>query len=168
MQIPQRRSQALQIREDSDNLMTAEKLARLKRDLEDIEKNQRPKVVEDLVYAREQGDLSENAEYQDAKAKLGRLDGRIFSIKERIKNAVIIEHGADASGGIRIGSMVKLLINGKTREYQIVGVQEADPLKGRISHRSPLGSALLGHGVGEIVAIEADGNRMEYRIESIE
>lgn len=148
--------------------MTAEKLERLKRDLRQIENIERPKTVEDLIYAREQGDLSENAEYQEAKAKLGRLDGRIFSIKERIKNAVIIEHGTDASGGIKVGSRVRLKFKGKERQFEIVGVQEADPLKGRISHRSPLGSALLGHNIGDVVAIEADGNRMEYSIESID
>lgn len=164
MQIPQRRSQALQIREERDNLMTAEKLARLKRDLEDLEKNQRPKIVEDLVYAREQGDLSENAEYQDAKAKLARLDGRVFNLKERIKNAQVIEHGTDSSGKVRIGSTVTVVSDGKEKTYQIVGTQESDPFRGMISHRSPLGEALLGHAAGERVVLERDGVSKEYRI----
>jgi transcription elongation factor GreA len=164
MQIPKRRSQSLQVREEQDNLVTADKLARLKRDLDDLERNQRPKIVEDLVYAREQGDLSENAEYQDAKAKLARLDGRVFNLKERIKNAQVIEHASDSSGKVRVGSKVTVLNQGQERTYWLVGTQESDPSRGMISHRSPLGSALLGHAAGEVVSFERDGQSVEYRI----
>jgi transcription elongation factor GreA len=164
MRIPQRRSQALQVREEQDNLMTPEKLARLKHDLEDLEKNQRSKIVDDLVFAREQGDLSENAEYQDAKAKLGRIDGRIFNLKERIKNVQVIEHGTDSSGKVRVGSTVTVLSDGREKTYQIVGTQESNPSRGMISHHSPLGSALLGHAVGEFAVLERDGQQIGYRI----
>jgi transcription elongation factor GreA len=167
MRIPQRRSQKFQIREENDYLITPDKLARLKRELEDLEKNQRPKIVEDLVFAREQGDLSENAEYQDAKAKLGRIDSRIFSLKERIKNAQVIEYGSDSSGKVRIGSTVTVMSNDKTRTYQIVGTQESDPSRGMISYRSPLGEALLGHAVGETVVLNRDGQSLAYRITEV-
>lgn len=154
----------LQKREEQDNYITADKLERLKRDLHDLEKLQRPKVVEDLAFAREQGDLSENAEYQDARAKLGRIDGRVFSIKERIKNAEIIEQTSDSSGRIQIGSTVVLSANGKEKTYQIVGSQESNPSRGMISRHSPLGSALLGHEAGESVTVDVNGNSIEYTI----
>jgi transcription elongation GreA/GreB family factor len=111
--------------------------------------------------------LSENAEYQDAKAKLGRIDSRIFSLKERIKNAQVIEYGSDSSGKVRIGSTVTVMSNDKTRTYQIVGTQESDPSRGMISYRSPLGEALLGHAVGETVILNRDGQSLAYRITEV-
>jgi len=164
MQIPKRRSQMLQKREEQDNYITADKLERMKRDVYELEKLQRPKVVEDLAFAREQGDLSENAEYQDAKAKLGRIDGRLFSMKERIKNAVVIEQGLNSAGTVQIGSMVTLSGSGKEKTYQIVGSQESNPSRGMISRHSPLGSALLNHTAGETVVIQAGDNLIEYVI----
>lgn len=154
----------LQKHDEQDNYITADKLERMKREIFDLEKAQRPKIVEDLAFAREQGDLSENAEYQDAKSKLARLDGRVFSLKERIKNAIVIEQEAGSSGRVQIGSTVTLSVNGKQRTYQIVGSQESNPFKGMISRHSPLGSALLNHVVGETVVVEAEGNRIEYGI----
>ncbi|MFA5185430.1 MAG: transcription elongation factor GreA [Patescibacteria group bacterium] len=164
MQIPKRRSQMLQKREEQDNYITADKLERMKRDVYELEKLQRPKVVEDLAFAREQGDLSENAEYQDAKAKLGRIDGRLFSMKERIKNAVVIEQGMNSAGTVQIGSTVTLSGSGKEKTYQIVGSQESNPSRGMISRHSPLGSALLNHTAGETVVIQAGDNLIEYVI----
>ncbi len=154
----------LQKREEQDNYITADKLERMKRDVYELEKLQRPKVVEDLAFAREQGDLSENAEYQDAKAKLGRIDGRLFSMKERIKNAVVIEQGLNSAGTVQIGSMVTLSGSGKEKTYQIVGSQESNPSRGMISRHSPLGSALLNHTAGETVVIQAGDNLIEYVI----
>jgi len=154
----------LQKREEQDNYITADKLERMKRDVYELEKLQRPKVVEDLAFAREQGDLSENAEYQDAKAKLGRIDGRLFSMKERIKNAVVIEQGMNSAGTVQIGSTVTLSGSGKEKTYQIVGSQESNPSRGMISRHSPLGSALLNHTAGETVVIQAGDNLIEYVI----
>ncbi len=164
MQIPKRRSQTLQFQEEQDHLITAEKLERLKRELEDIQKRQRPKTVEDLAFAKEQGDLSENAEYQDAKARLARFDSRIFSLKERIKNAQVIARGPDASGRIKTGSTVVVLVNGKEKSYQILGVQESEPARGRISYLSPLGEALLGHEIGETILLSTDNGAVQYQI----
>ncbi|MEK9152780.1 MAG: transcription elongation factor GreA, partial [Patescibacteria group bacterium] len=148
----------------ADHYMTPEKVRRLKADLEDLEKNQRPKTVEDLTKAREMGDLSENAAYTEAKAHLGRIDGRIFSIKDRLKNAIIIESGTDASGRIRIGSIVVVSVGGNERTYQILGSQETNPAAGRISHLSPLGSALIDHKVGDTVSVAANGREIAYVI----
>jgi len=164
MQIPKRRSQQLQAPDERDDVMTGWKLQRLKDDLEDLEKRQRPVIVEDLSDARQKGDLSENAEYQDARAKLSRIDGRIFSLKERIKNAVVIEQGAGPSGQVRIGSTVVLSVDGHQRQYRILGSQETDPSRGRISYLSPLGAALLGHVAGDGVTIDAGGKKILYGI----
>lgn len=165
MQIPKRRSQLLKIQDD-DNIavyLTPHALERLKRLLSDLER-ERPSVVEDLRIAVQKGDLSENAEYQDAKARLGRIDGRIFSTKEKIKNAVMIEKGPDASGRIRLGSTVVLSVNGRQKTYSIVGPQESNPTQGRISHISPLGAALIGHVVGDSVKLETENGEVMYGV----
>jgi transcription elongation factor GreA len=164
MQIPKRRSQQLNAPEERDNVMSGWKLQRLKEDLVDLEKRQRPPIVEDLSDARQKGDLSENAEYQDARAKLSRIDSRIFSIKERIKNAVVIDQEAGPTGQVRIGSTVVLSVDGHQRQYQILGSQETDPSRGRISYLSPLGAALMDHVVGDSVTIDAGGKKILYGI----
>lgn len=168
MQIPKRRSQQLQASDERDNVMTDWKLRRLEEDLEDLEKRQRPRIVEDLSDARQKGDLSENAEYQDARARLSRIDSRIFSLKERIKNAVVIEQEAGPSGQVRIGSTVVLSVNGRERTYRILGSQETDPSRGRISYLSPLGAALLGRVAGDTVTIKTDAGGRTYRIVKVE
>ena len=149
---------------DTSHHLTPEKMERLKMDLLDLEKTQRPLTVDDLSQALKKGDLSENAEYQDAKARLARIDGRVFSIKERLKNAIVIERGPSESGDVRIGSTVLLSVNGHQREYQILGSQETNPARGRISHLSPLGSALLGHAAGETVTVTAENGTTAYGI----
>lgn len=168
MQVPQRRAQLLRIRNDDDLMvhLTPSALQRLKDLLRDLE-HERPQIVEDLRIALQKGDLSENAEYQDAKARLMRIDGRIFSTKEKIKNAVLIEKGPDDSGRIRIGSTVVVAVNGKQRTYMLVGSQESDPAHGRISYSSPLGSALIGHAVGESVSVQTENGDVSYGIVEI-
>lgn len=143
--------------------LTAEGIERLKRTLKQLE-SERPKIVEDLTFAISLGDLSENAEYQDAKHRLSKTDGRIFSIKDRLKNAILIDEEPSATGKIRLGSNVVLAVNGKQKSYQVVGPQEANPSRGRISLVSPLGAALIGHSVGETVTVETPGGPMEYGI----
>jgi transcription elongation GreA/GreB family factor len=170
MQIPQRRSQINRIR-DAESLsreLTPESLERLKRTLNTLEKVERPRIVVDLSHALTLGDFSENAEYQDAKHRLSRIDGRIFGLKERIKQAVIIPTGSD-NGKIRMGSTVTIKMNGKIREYRILGPQEANPLRGNISHQSPLGAALIGHQAGETVEYKNPDGQISYvEIQSVD
>ncbi len=143
--------------------VTAEKLERMKRTLYELEVLERPKIVEDVARSRALGDLSENAEYQDAKARMGRIDGRIFSLKERIKNAIPIEPGTD-QGAARVGSRVTVRVNDAERTYHLLGSQESDPTRGRISHLSPLGKALLGAIAGDVVHIDAPAGRIAVEI----
>lgn len=166
MQIPKRRSQLLRKHEERDNYLTPEKIERLKQDLERT-RIERPKIVEDLANAMKLGDFSENAEYQDAKARLSRMDGRIFNLKERIKNAIPIEIDPTMAGKVQVGSTVTLEVAGQRRVYEIVGSQESDPTRGRISRVSPLGSALLGCAIGEKVQVETGAGTKEYLIVEI-
>lgn len=165
MQVPKRRSEGRRKHGRADDAhVTAEALRRLRRDLDDLEKVQRPQAVEDLTRAREMGDLSENAAYAEAKGRLMRIDGRIFSLKERIKHAILIEEGADEEGRARLGARVVLEVGGQRRTYRIVGSQEANPSKGMISQASPLGAALIGRAPGETVSVKAGGREIMYRI----
>lgn len=148
----------------ADYHLTHEAIRKLKEELERIETHVRPRAVEELRRTREMGDLSENFAYSAAKGKLLGLDTRIMEIKERLKNAIPISHGAAADGSVRIGATVTLDMNGKTRVYDIVGSQESDPGKGLISHLSPLGAALLGKKPGATVEVEANGKRVTYVI----
>ena len=151
----------------SDDLLTEAAIARLRRTLEELQTVDRPRAVEDLSRAREMGDLSENAAYSEAKGRLMRIDGRVFSIKERLKNAIVIKKGADPEGRVRVGATVVVTVNGNRREYEILGSQETNPSKGRISHQSPVGKALMGKRAGESVAVKAQDREITYKIEEV-
>lgn len=155
----------LRVQDDSADarFLTPKGLEKLKRTLADLEQ-QRPQTVKDLSEAIAKGDLSENAEYTESKARLARIDGRIFSLKERIKNAIVIEAPEGDADSVQLGSTVTVLVNGLQRAYQIVGPSETDPSKGRISHLSPLGSALMGKRVDETIRV----NDNDYRVIVIE
>lgn len=163
MRLPQRRSQQLRDHGPVSNELTAEAVERLKRTLVRLQKEERPKIVVDLSHALTLGDFSENAEYQDAKHRLSRIDGRIFGLQERIRNAVVIER-TTPDGTVRLGSTVIVNMNGKEKTYRILGPQEADPSRGNISHLSPLGSALMGRRVGESVAYSSPAGMTSVQI----
>lgn len=169
MQVPKRRHQLLKIHEpEAVVYLTKEGIRRLHEQIEDLEKRQKPQTIEDLSAALAKGDLSENAEYTDAKARLGRIEGRIFSLKQRLKNVVEIQQGVSDDGTVQIGSIVTVRVNGKERKYSIVGPQESNPTAGRISHQSPLGVALLRSRVGDIVTVDAPEQTISYEILTIE
>lgn len=167
MQLPKRHREEL--REQSvvhDNYITQDKIDRLKANLDYMINTERPEVLAEVQRTREMGDLSENAGYQISKARLRSIDAKTMSIQDRIKQAIVIEEGA-GSGTIRIGSTVKLEFNGQTVTYQILGSQESSPLKGKISHLSPLGRELIGHVAGDVVTIEAPNGPINYLIISV-
>lgn len=143
-------------------MISAEKLDQLKRQLADLEKRERPLAAEEVRRTGEMGDLSENAAYQYAKAHLRRVNGRILSLQDRIASAVLIQAPAD-DGVVRIGSTVTVATTEREMTFQILGSQETNPLKGRISYSSPLGAALIGHTVGEVVV----ANGTAYRIAQV-
>lgn len=163
MQVPKRRSEQSIKRESGPLMITAAGLARLKSQLTQLE-GKIPAMIAEVEYTKSHGDFSENAAYQDAKHTLRRTYGRMDSIKDRIKRAVIIETGPNASGTVQIGSTVVLETGGKRVTFEILGYHEADPSHGRISDRSPLGQALLGHRAGDLITLELKDRTVDYRI----
>ena len=113
--------------------------------------------------------MSENSEYDEAKNEQAEIEARIAEIENMLKNAEIIDEDAVATDVVSVGIKVKVndLEDKEETEYLIVGSTEADPMKGRISDESPLGAALLGHKVGDVVVVEAPMGKIEYEIMAI-
>ena len=149
--------------------LTTEKSAELKKELEFLRAERRKEVAEHLEYAKRLGDLSENAEYHQAREEQAEVEDRIKYLEELIKNAVI----TDAASGdtITVGSTVRLEKNGGTEKksllFTIVGSEESDTSQGKISNVSPLGSALLGHKQGDKVKVQTPKGANEYLIAAI-
>ena len=170
MRLPKRRHQLLDTHSTADDshYLTSEALERLKRTVYELEVVERPKIVEAVSWSRALGDLRENAEYQDAKARMSRIDGRIFSLKQRIKNAILITAGSSADGISHIGSTITVRVEGKEKKYQILGSQESNPAYGKISHLSPLGKALIRCVKSEKVEVETPIGKIIYEIIDIQ
>ncbi len=147
--------------------ITEEGFKALKLELGDLRDTKRPKLVDRLANARSQGDLNENSDYHNAKDELEFLDGRIAELENVIKNAVVVKP-TSSNGDVAIGTQVTLKSNGKEHNFHIVGEWEADPMKKKISHTSPLGSALVGKKVGEKAEVEAPVGKIIYEILSID
>lgn len=126
----------------------------------------RPEIAESIKTARELGDLSENAEYQAARADQERNDARISEIDYITLNVEVIKT-PKGDNKVQLGSRVKLENAGKTKEFQVVGTVEADPLNGKISDESPIGKALLGKKLGEDVEIKTPADTTTYKLVSI-
>lgn len=146
-------------------LLTREGLEEIKAEHEKLITVTRGEVAERLKEARSFGDLSENAEYDEAKLEQGQMEDRIIELENTIKNAEIIEEDTD-SGCVSLGSTVKLYDKEfeEELEYKIVGSEEADPIKGLISNVSPLGKALLGSQEGQIVVADTPSGKMEFEV----
>jgi transcription elongation GreA/GreB family factor len=139
-------------------------LARLKKRL--------PDAAGEAARTAAYGDRSDNAEYKQAKGALRRMHYRIFEIETQLKHAVAIGTTPNTAGTIQLGSTVILEVNGSgapalKKTFQILGPQETDPARGRISHLSPLGAALIGHANGDIVEVKTGNGLQTYRIVEI-
>ncbi len=148
--------------------LTKEGFEALKKELEELVNVKRPKLVERIANARQQGDLSENSDYANAKEELEFLDGRIEELEAVTKNAQIVRNGNGKKNGIGIGTKVTLKAGGKSHLFEIVGDWEADPVNKKISPDSPLGMALVGKKIGEKVSVEAPAGKVSYEILAIE
>lgn len=138
----------------------------LKAELEELTAK-RSHIAEAIRTAREQGDLAENAEYQAAQADHERNEARISEIENILQNAEIIKKPRGDSK-VQLGSTVKLKSpGGKTKEFQVVGTVEADPLSGKISDESPIGQALLGKAEGDSVEIQTPADTTTYKVVDI-
>ena len=144
-----------------------EGLKKLKEELQHLISVERPAISRQIAEARDKGDLSENAEYHEAKDDQGMNEARIRELEELMKNAIIIDNKNNNSG-INIGSTIKAEFNGQEKEFTIVGPAEADPASGLISNESPLGEAFIGKDVGDEVDVEAPVGIIKYKIKSVE
>lgn len=147
--------------------VTAEGLLKMKQELQELKTVKRREVAEKVNQAKELGDLSENAEYQEAKEQLAFIAGRIQELEIQIPNAVIIEEG-EIRDTVGIGTTVVAAFGRQEVTYQIVGSEEADPSSGRISNESPLGIAFLGKRVGDDVIVKTPTGETRYQILKIE
>ena len=156
---------------DEEMLITKEGLKKLKEELDFLKTTKRQEIAERLKEAISYGDLSENAEYEEAKNDQAFIEGRILELEKQIKNAKLIVEGAGgkATKGsiIDIGSTVT--VRNKTDDdepetYTIVGSMEADPIEHKISNESPIGRALLGHEKGDIVDVDAPAGKFKYEV----
>lgn len=146
--------------------MTREGADELQVELENLIAD-RSAIAERIRSARELGDLAENAEYQSARADQEKNEARISELEHILQNLEIIKSPKGAITKVQLGSTVKLKNNGKTKEFQIVGTVEADPLEGKISDESPIGRSLMGRKVGEEVEIRTPVETAVYEIAEI-
>lgn len=152
--------------DDKKIYLTKDGLSDLKKEHEELANTKRPEVLERVSQARSMGDLSENAEYSAAREELSFIDGRIDELEELLKQAVVIAEG-HSNHMVKLGSKVTLTVKGKKEVFSVVGEWEADPVEKKISHKSPLGQALLGKRVGEKAEVEAPAGKIFYTIKSI-
>jgi transcription elongation factor GreA len=149
--------------------LTAEGAARLKSELEYLKGPSREQLAARLHSAIQQGDLSENADYIAAKEEQGFLEGRILELEQVLRNAVIIDTLEHKVNEVTVGSHITIQEDEFPEEtYHLVGPKEADPPNGRISHESPIGKALLGHHVGDIVVADTPAGALRLKIVKIE
>ena len=148
---------------DKPVLLTKDGLTKLEKELEELRTVRRSEIAERIKYAKDFGDISENAEYEDAKNEQGMLEGRILVLENMIRNAVIIEETSD-HGEVRVGSAVDVKDEFGKQSFTIVGPAEVDVAGGRISMESPVGKALLGHSVGDEVEVQSPGGVRRVKI----
>ena len=153
---------------NQETFLTPEGYQKLEEELALLKNVRRPEVAAAIHEAKMDGDVSENAGYEEAKRQQAFLEGRIITVETMLKNAVIIEANGQ-SDTVILGSRVTVVEDGFDPEtYTIVGSAEANPGDGRISNESPLGKALIGRREGEMVAFETPGGQVEMKLLSIE
>ena len=156
--------------DEKKNILTYEGLKKYEDELHELKVVKRKEVAEKIKEAREQGDLSENAEYDAAKDEQRDIEARIEALEKILKNAeVVVEEDVDLNK-ISIGCKVKIrdFEFDEDLEYKIVGSSEANSLKGKISNESPVGKALLGAKKGQTVSVETQAGIIKYKVLSIE
>lgn len=147
-------------------IVTEEGLQELKDELEYLKTVKRYEVAKRIEVARGYGDLSENAEYDEAKSEQGFVEGQISRLEQQLKNAVVIKDEDVTTDNVSIGTTVKLLDldYDEEEEYHIVGSAESNIKEGKLSNVSPVGKGLLGHKVGDEVTIMVPAGEVRYRI----
>lgn len=149
----------------NDFYLTKEGVAELEAELKDLKDNKRKEVASALKEAKEFGDLSENTDWDDAKARQVFIEGRISELENILKHAKVIEKADKDIVGV--GSTVEVQLEKDKHTFQIVGSTEANPEQGKISDESPIGKALLGKKVGEHAEVEIPAGTITYKIQKI-
>ena len=151
---------------EKKNILTYEGLTKLENELQDLKVVKRKEVAQKIKEAREQGDLSENAEYDAAKDEQRDIELRIEELEKLLKNVEVVGQDEVDADTVGIGSRVKLydVEMDEEVEYTIVGSTEADALNGKISNESPVGAALIGSKVGETIVVETISGDLEFKI----
>ena len=154
---------------DKEIVLTAEGLSKIEHELDELKTVHRREVNDRIRQAKEYGDLSENAEYEDAKQEQAFIEGRILKLEAMIRNARLIDESEYVADEVHLGAVVKVkdLKNNESYEFSIVGSAEADPSNRRISNESPLGKAMMGHKKGAVVDVITPRGQVKYKIESI-
>ena len=156
--------------EAKKNILTYEGLKKYEEELQELKVVKRREVAQKIKEAREQGDLSENAEYDAAKDEQRDIEARIEELEKILKNAEVVDEDEVDLGRINIGCKVKILdieYNDEL-EYKIVGSTEANSLKGKISNESPVGKALIGTKVGDVINVETPAGVFQYKVLEIQ
>ena len=148
--------------DDPIQYLTAESLTTLKKEYEQLKNSTIPEIAKRIDEAKQQGDLSENAEYHQAREDMSWAQGKLLELERIINNAQIIVK--DQSDVVAVGSVITVSLNNQKKQYTIVGPQEINPAKGLISNESPLGEAFLAHKVGDRVEVKVPSGKMVYEI----
>lgn len=150
--------------ENKTQYVTAQGLAALKKEFDELKNNKIPDIANHIDEAKQQGDLSENAEYHQAKEEMAWAQGRLQEVRYLLDNAEVVDSEQKKQDAVMVGSSVVVKTNDKTKTYTIVGPHEADPLQGRISNESPLGQSFLGRRVGDMVGVITPAGKQTYEI----
>jgi transcription elongation factor GreA len=153
------------------SVITPEGLEKLKEEIEHLSTVKRREVAERIKEAREFGDISENAEYDDAKNEQALLEQRILQLEERVRRATVIDEKDLGTDEVKVGSFVhvKDQKTGDSQKFQIVGSAEASPAEKKLSNESPIGKALIGHKRNEVVSVDVPrGPKKKLKITKIE
>jgi transcription elongation factor GreA len=151
-----------------DVILTPEGLTNLKAELEQLSTVRRREVAARIKEAREFGDISENAEYDDAKNEQAMLEARIAQLEEKLRSATVIDNSDLGTDMVRVGSVVHVKEGSKSTKYTIVGSAEASPAEMKLSNESPVGKALLGHKRGEEVTFTTPKGKRRLKITKID
>lgn len=154
---------------EKKNIMTYEGIKALEEELEDLKVNKRKEVAQKIKEAREQGDLSENAEYDAAKEEQREYELRIEEIEKILKNAEVADEDESTRDKVTVGCIVTIYDEefDEETEYKIVGSSEVDILNNKISNESPVGRALIGTSVGQEIVVETNAGECKYKVLAI-
>ncbi|MFZ6036065.1 MAG: transcription elongation factor GreA [Patescibacteria group bacterium] len=153
---------------EQNTFITKKGLEKLKAELDQLKNVKRAEIADRIQTAKELGDLSENAEYSEAKNAQAFVEGRIMEIETILRSATIIENTHNDHGIVQVGSKIKIKDDIGEREYVIVGSNESDPASGRISNQSPMGQAFLGKKKGDVVEIDLPVGTKKIEIVAIQ